>query len=108
MPNRRYYRIAYKDKIQYAYNDHDKDRILKDLGASAEKATQNRYKGLGEMNPEQLWDTTLNPENRTLLSVSIEDAAEADLTFDMLMGEAVPPRTRFIQTHARDVRNLDV
>jgi DNA gyrase subunit B len=102
------YRIAYKDKIQYAYNDHDKDSILKDMGANAEKATLNRYKGLGEMNPEQLWDTTLNPENRTLLSVSVEDAAEADLTFDMLMGEAVPPRTRFIQTHARDVRNLDV
>jgi DNA gyrase subunit B len=102
------YRIAYKDKIQYAYNDHEKERILKDMGANAEKATQNRYKGLGEMNPEQLWETTLNPENRTLLSVSVEDAAEADLTFDMLMGEAVPPRTRFIQTHARDVRNLDV
>jgi DNA gyrase subunit B len=102
------YRIAYKDKIQYAYNDHDKDRILKEMGASAEKASLSRYKGLGEMNPEQLWETTLNPENRTLLSVSIEDAAEADLTFDMLMGEAVPPRTRFIQTHARDVRNLDV
>jgi len=102
------FRIAYKDKIQYAYNDHDKDRIIKELGAGAEKASLSRYKGLGEMNPEQLWETTLNPENRTLLSVSIEDAAEADLTFDMLMGEAVPPRTRFIQTHARDVRNLDV
>jgi DNA gyrase subunit B len=102
------FRIAHKDKIQYAYNDHDKDRILKEMGAGAEKASLSRYKGLGEMNPEQLWETTLNPENRTLLSVSIEDAAEADLTFDMLMGEAVPPRTRFIQTHARDVRNLDV
>ncbi|MBN2676821.1 MAG: DNA topoisomerase (ATP-hydrolyzing) subunit B [Anaerolineaceae bacterium] len=102
------YRIAYKDKIQYAYNDDDKDHIIKDFGASAEKVNLSRYKGLGEMNPEQLWETTLNPENRTLLAVSIEDAAEADLTFDMLMGEAVPPRTRFIQTHARDVRNLDV
>jgi DNA gyrase subunit B len=60
------------------------------------------------MTPEQLWETTMNPENRTLLSVSIEDAAEADRTIDMLMGEAVPPRTRFITTHARDVRNLDV
>jgi DNA gyrase subunit B len=102
------YRIAYKDKVQYAYSDQDKDRIIKDMGISAEKASLNRYKGLGEMNPEQLWETTLNPENRTLLSVSVEDATEADLTFDMLMGEAVPPRTRFIQTHARDVRNLDV
>ncbi|MCX7975741.1 MAG: hypothetical protein N2646_01585, partial [Bellilinea sp.] len=56
----------------------------------------------------QLWETTMNPANRTLLSVSIEDAAAADRTFDMLMGEAVPPRTRFITTHARNVRNLDV
>jgi DNA gyrase subunit B len=63
---------------------------------------------LGEMNPVQLWDTTMNPENRTLLSVSIEDAAAADRTFDMLMGAAVPPRTRFITTHAKDVVNLDV
>ena len=67
-----------------------------------------RYKGLGEINPEQLWDTTMNPENRTLLQVSIEDAAQADRTFDMLMGQAVPPRNRFIQTHAHAVQNLDV
>jgi DNA gyrase subunit B len=66
------------------------------------------YKGLGEMNPEQLWETTMNPDNRTLLQVSIEDAATADRTFDMLMGASVPPRRRFIQTHAKEVRNLDV
>ena len=60
------------------------------------------------MNPEQLWETTMNPENRTLLQVEIEDAAEADLTFDMLMGSLVPPRRRFIQTHAKEVRNLDI
>ena len=60
------------------------------------------------MNPEQLWSTTMNPENRTLLQVTIEDAAASDRTFDMLMGEAVPPRKRFIQTHAKQVRNLDV
>jgi DNA gyrase subunit B len=60
------------------------------------------------MNPEQLWDTTLNPEKRTLLQVTIEDAAAADRVFDMLMGESVPPRRRFIQTHAKSVRNLDV
>jgi DNA gyrase subunit B len=60
------------------------------------------------MNPEQLWETTMNPENRTLLLVTIEDATEADRTFDMLMGESVPPRKKFIQTHARDVRNLDI
>ncbi len=74
----------------------------------AEKATMQRYKGLGEMNPAQLWETTMNPETRTLLQVSIDDAAAADRTFDMLMGSAVPPRTRFITTHAHAVRNLDV
>jgi DNA gyrase subunit B len=79
---------------------------IKEIGS--EKVNLQRYKGLGEMNPIQLWETTMNPENRTLLLVTIEDAAIADHTFDMLMGQAVPPRTRFITTHARDVRNLDV
>jgi DNA gyrase subunit B len=102
------YRIAHKSQIQYAYSEIEKDSILKNLGTSAEKATLSRYKGLGEMNPSQLWDTTMNPETRTLLQVSIEDAAAADRTFDMLMGSAVPPRTRFITTHAHAVRNLDV
>ena len=73
-----------------------------------QKVTLQRYKGLGEMNPEQLWETTMNPENRTLLQVTIDDAAAADHTFDMLMGASVPPRKRFITTHAREVRNLDV
>ena len=100
------YRIAYKNQVRYAYTEADKERVLKELGS--EKATLQRYKGLGEMNPPQLWETTMNPNNRTLLLVTIEDAAEADRTFDMLMGEAVPPRKRFIQTHARDVRNLDI
>ena len=102
------YKIAYKGKAHYAFTDGDRDRILKELGISPDKASISRYKGLGEMNPEQLWETTMNPANRSMLSVSIEDAAAADRTFDMLMGSAVPPRTKFIQTHARDVRNLDV
>jgi len=102
------YRIAFKNQVSYAYADQDKDRILKEMGASADKANIQRYKGLGEMNPIQLWETTMNPANRTLLLVTLDDAAVADRTFDMLMGEAVPPRTRFITTHAKDVRNLDV
>ena len=99
------YRIAYKNQVKYVYSDKEKDKAVKEIG---EKANLQRYKGLGEMNPDQLWETTMNPTNRTLLQVAVEDAAEADRTFDMLMGDAVDPRKKFIQTHAKSVRNLDI
>ncbi len=99
------YRVAYKNSVKYAYSDGEKDKFLKEVG---DKAGIQRYKGLGEMNPEQLWETTMNPENRTLLEVGVDDAAEADRTFDMLMGDEVAPRKKFIQTHAKTVRNLDI
>jgi len=102
------YSINHRKKIHYAYTESEKEKLLKELGLSEGKASVQRYKGLGEMNPDQLWETTMDPGNRVLLQVTIEDAAEADRTFDMLMGSSVPPRKRFIQTHANEVRNLDV
>jgi DNA gyrase subunit B len=102
------YRIEYKSKRRYAYTEGEREQVVKEMGVDGEKVSLQRYKGLGEMNPQQLWDTTMDPANRTLLQVTIEDAAAADRTFDMLMGAAVPPRKRFIQTHAHEVRNLDV
>ncbi|NOZ27374.1 MAG: DNA topoisomerase (ATP-hydrolyzing) subunit B [Chloroflexi bacterium] len=100
------YRIQVGKEPIYVYSEEEKEQVLKRL--NGRNVTLQRYKGLGEMNPEQLWETTMNPENRTILQVTLEDAAAADRTFDMLMGSAVPPRKRFIQTHARRVRNLDV
>jgi DNA gyrase subunit B len=102
------YRLVHKNQVHYAYNDAEKDKLLKSLGISQDKASLSRYKGLGEMNPQQLWETTMNPVNRTLMLVTVDDAAEADRTFDMLMGDAVDPRKKFIQTHAKAVRNLDI
>ena len=102
------YRLSHKKKVEYAYTETDREQILKKWKVGDDKVGLQRYKGLGEMNPEQLWDTTMDPATRTLLLVTIEDLAAADRTFDMLMGAKVPPRKRFIQTHAREVRNLDV
>jgi len=100
------YLIKKGKTAQYAYSEEEKEKILKKLGEG--KVVLQRYKGLGEMNAEQLWETTMDPAHRTLLQVTIEDAASADRTFDRLMGPSVPPRKRFIQTHAKEVRNLDI
>ncbi len=147
------YRIQKGSKVQYAYNDLERDKIMEGLkkvlvdgqltkvkikkaknedwevtpvegnGAtesepsSAEVSEGNekiagvstqRYKGLGEMNPEQLWETTLDPQNRVLLQVTVKDVQEADRVFDVLMGAEVLPRKKFIQTHAKSVQNLDI
>ncbi len=102
------YLISHGKEKDYVYTEAEREALIKKITANGGRYSLQRYKGLGEMNPDQLWDTTMNPDNRTLLCVSIEDAAEADRTFDMLMGAKVPPRRRFIQTHAKEVRNLDV
>jgi len=100
------YKISVNKKIYYAYTENEQQELLKTLPQN--NISIQRYKGLGEMNPEQLWETTLNPENRILKQVSIEDAENADAIFTMLMGADVPPRKRFIQTHAKTVKNLDI
>ncbi len=99
------YRIKKGKKVYYAYSDRELEDILKRLG---DKVEVQRYKGLGEMNPEQLWETTMNPENRYLIQVTIEDARKADELFSILMGEDVEARRKFIIEHSKEVRNLDV
>lgn len=99
------YRIAKGKDVRYAYSDNEKEKILKEI---KEGASIQRYKGLGEMNPSQLWETTMDPAVRVLKQVAIGDASEASKTFEILMGDEVAPRKLFIQTHARAVQNLDV
>jgi DNA gyrase subunit B len=101
------YRVQSGRDIQYAYSEEQKDAMLSRLNGRRNIQVQ-RYKGLGEMNPDQLWETTMNPETRQMLQVSIEDAIEVEGVFSTLMSEAVAPRKSFIQAHARSVKNLDV
>lgn len=102
------YAISQGSKKEYAYSDDQKDALVKKLETNGKKVGIQRYKGLGEMNPEQLWETTMDPENRILLRITSDDAERADEVFSMLMGDAVEPRKRFIQTHALNVKNLDI
>ncbi|WP_230503885.1 DNA topoisomerase (ATP-hydrolyzing) subunit B [Sutcliffiella rhizosphaerae] len=101
------YKIQQGKKIEYAYNDRQLEEVLATM-SDQPKAGIQRYKGLGEMNPEQLWETTMDPVSRTLLQVSLQDAIEADETFEILMGDKVEPRRNFIQDNARYVKNLDI
>ena len=100
------YKIAYGKETHYAYSDDELNQILDNMGRP--KVTLQRYKGLGEMNPEQLWETTMNPENRVLLRVTMEDAVVADETFTKLMGEDPEVRREFIEQNANLVKDLDI
>jgi DNA gyrase subunit B len=102
------YRIKAGSLHHWVYSDNERDDVLKRLKETNRKIEMQRYKGLGEMSAEQLWETTMNPQSRTLLQVSITDSVKADESFRILMGEEVPPRKAFIQAHAKSVKNLDI
>lgn len=100
------YLIKHGKNSTYVYSDKEKEELLKNVGT--EKVVIQRYKGLGEMNPEQLWETTMDPSNRVVLKVKLDDFVEAEETFNILMGDEVQPRKQFIEVNAAKVANLDL
>jgi DNA gyrase subunit B len=100
------YKLSRGKQVEYVYSERERLQKVKEMGETG--IGIQRYKGLGEMNPSQLWETTMDPENRTIVKVTVDDAVEADELFTILMGENVEPRRAFIETHAKEVVNLDI
>ncbi|MDE5860712.1 MAG: DNA topoisomerase IV subunit B, partial [Ruminococcus sp.] len=103
------FRVERNKQIRYAFSDEERDQFIKELSENGKyKVDIQRYKGLGEMNPEQLWETTMNPETRTIVKISMEDALRADEIFTVLMGDKVDLRRKFIEENAKFVQDLDI